>query len=92
MKSQLVPQIVESSGRMASAYLTWSHAVQLLVAGTLANQYMTNTQISVVQKDVECVKKDVERLQRNMDRLSDDVRQLSSEVREVLQNRRRSWW
>ena len=75
-----------------SAYLTWSHAVQLLVAGTLANQYMTNTQIDGVKKDVECVKKDVSRLQRDMDRLSDDVRQLSSEVREALRNQRRPWW
>lgn len=107
MKVPQVTQIVAASGRtFMSAYLTWPHAVQLLLVGTLANQYMTSTQIDgvkkeveCVQKDVDCVKRDVARVQRDVDRLSEDVRQLSSEVRElssgvreILRNQRRSWW
>lgn len=77
---------------MASAYVTWWGAVQLLAAGTAVNQYMTANQIDFLRKDIEflskdvqCLQKDVQRLQRSVDRIGDDVA-------EILRNQRRRWF
>ena len=54
-------QIVSATDKMTSAYLTWAQAVQLLAAGTLVNQFMTNKQNEVVHKEVQCVKMEVKK-------------------------------